>query len=473
MNDNFSFIIMGATGDLAQKKLFPAIHGLLKMKRLGSGFCVIGTGRKEYSQEEFIEEVKRNIPKPNEDAWNVLKERICYFRLDFDTTDHDFARLREYIEGIEARHGTKGNRLFYLATLPAHFKSIADNIKKNGLAETKGWCRVVFEKPFGTDQKSARALNSGLTKVFDEKQIYRIDHYLGKELVQSIGILRAGNRIFSPIWNRDNIDHVQINLIEDFGVGTRGNFYDTQGALKDVGQNHLLQLLCLTAMEIPAKFDEKCIRNEKVKILKKAKISPKEVVLGQYEGYDSEHGVKKGSSTETYFAMKLLINNKRWKGVPFYLRSGKNLDKKFASIYIRFKEPNYTVFEGQELNPNYLVIQIQPDDGMLVQLNGKVPGEKMKIQPVKMTFCHECAFGPNTPQAYETLLHEAIAGDQSAFIRADEVEYSWKVIDKITKGRPHVHKYAKGSAGPKEADELMAKQGRVWFNRIENVVQGL
>ncbi len=474
MQDNFSFIIMGATGDLAQKKLFPAIHGLLKMKRLGENFYVVGAGRKEFTHEQFQEEVKRNIQKINDEAWNRLKERLYYFQLDFDEPDHRFAKLKELLESLDAKHSTKGNRLFYLATLPSHFNTIAQNIRKNGLADTKeNWCRVVFEKPFGTDQKSARALNAGLQKVFDENQIYRIDHYLGKELVQSIGILRAGNRIFSPIWNKENIDHVQINLIENFGVGSRGNFYDTQGALKDVGQNHLLQLLCLTAMEIPDKFDEKCIRDEKVKILKKAKIIPGDAVLGQYEGYESEMGVKAGSRTETYFAMKLSINNRRWKGVPFYLRSGKNLDKKFASIYIRFKEPNYTVFEGQQLNPNYLVIQIQPDDGMLVQLNGKVPGEKMKIQPVKMTFCHECAFGPNTPQAYETLLHEAIAGDQSAFIREDEVEHSWKVIDKVTKKKLAVHKYQKGSAGPKEADEMIAKDGRQWFNRIENVVQGL
>ncbi len=390
MQNNFSFIIMGATGDLAQKKLFPALHGLLKMKKLGDDFCVIGTGRKEFARGEFVEEVKKNIPKLNEQAWNSLKERIYYFRLDFDSPDHAFGKLRRYLEEAESKHKTNGNRLFYLATLPEHFKGIAQNLKKNGLAETKeSWCRVVFEKPFGQDQKSARKLNDDITKVFDEKQIYRIDHYLGKELVQSIGILRAGNRIFSPIWNKENIDHVQINLIENFGVGTRGNFYDTQGALKDVGQNHLLQLLCLVAMEIPSKFDEKCIRNEKVKILKKAKISINDSVLGQYEGYHDEPGVKKNSQAETFFAMKLSINNRRWKGVPFYLRSGKNLDKKFASIYIHLKEPNYTVFEEQKLTPNYLPIQIQPDDGMLVQLNGKFPGEKTTMRSLKRTFCTE------------------------------------------------------------------------------------
>lgn len=474
MQNNFSFIIMGATGDLAQKKLFPAVHGLIRMKRIGDDFCVVGVGRKEYTKEQFLESVKASIGKVHEESWQKLKERLYYFQLDFDEPDHGFKELGELLSEIEKSHKTLGNRLFYLATLPSHFKNIAQNLRKNGLAETKqNWCRVIFEKPFGSNEKSAIELNKEIGKVFHENQVYRIDHYLGKELVQSIGILRAGNRIFSPLWNKENIDHVQINLIENFGVENRGNFYDREGALKDVGQNHLLQLLCLTTMEIPSRFDEKCIRDEKVKVLKKVKLSSQDVVLGQYEGYTSENGVAKDSRTETFFAVKAHVNNRRWKGVPFYLRSGKNLGKRFASIYIQFKEPNYTVFDGQKLNPNYLVIQIQPDDGMLVQLNGKVPGEKMKVMPVKMTFCHECAFGPNTPQAYETLLYEALQGDQSAFVRADEVELSWKVIDKITKKKPGVHAYAKGTFGPKEADDMIKRDGREWFNRIENVVQGL
>ncbi|MBI4210010.1 MAG: glucose-6-phosphate dehydrogenase [Candidatus Diapherotrites archaeon] len=473
MQNNFSFIILGATGDLAQKKLFPALHGLIRMNRTGNDFCIIGTGRKDFSREEFAGLVKSNIPKLHEDSWKRLEERLYYHAVDFGRPENGFKSLQQYLSTTEKAHNAGENRLFYLATLPSHFKSIAYSLRKHGLTETKGWCRLVFEKPFGSDEKTARELNREIRKVFDEKQIYRIDHYLGKELVQSIGILRAGNRIFSPIWNSENIDHVQINLIEDFGIGNRGNFYDNQGALRDVGQNHLLQLLCLIAMEIPARFDEKCIRNEKVKVLRKVKLSARDAVLGQYEGYSSEPGVGSGSKTETFFALKATIGNKRWKGVPFYLRSGKNLGRKFASIYIQFKEPNYTVFHNQRLNPNYLVIQIQPDDGMLVQLNGKVPGEKLKVMPVKMTFCHECAFGPNTPQAYETLLFEALQGDQSAFVRSDEVELSWKTIDKVTKKRPVLHPYAKGSMGPKEADEMIAKDGREWFNRIENVVQGL
>lgn len=449
------------------------MHGLLKMGKLGDNFSVVGVARKQMQREEFVQEVKSHIKSPNETAWNRLSERLYYYPLEFE--DHNgFNGLGNFLGKIETKYDTKGNRLFYLATLPQHFKNIAYNLRKGGLAETKGWCRVVFEKPFGSDEKSARELNNDIAKVFDEDQIYRIDHYLGKELVQSIGIIRAGNRIFTPLWDNKNIDHVQVNLIENFGVENRGNFYDAEGALKDVGQNHMLQLLALTTMEIPEKFDEKCIRNEKVKILKSIeKIKTGNVVLGQYDGYHSEKGIVPNSRAETFFAVKMFIKNKRWKGVPIYLRSGKNLGLKFASIYIQFKETHYTVFENQNLKPNYMVIQIQPDDGMLLQLNGKIPGEKMKVQPVKMTFCHECAFGPNTPQAYETLIYDAIAGDQSAFIRADEIEHSWKVIDQITKKKLPVRRYEKGSFGPKEADEMIKKDGREWFNKIENVVQGL
>ena len=471
MQNNFSFVIMGATGDLAAKKLFPALHRMIAAKRIGDNFCVIAVARRGFTREEFIEKIRAGIKK-DDAAFEKLAGHLHYFQLEFNE-EAGYSRLLEFLSQTEKRHGFSGNRLFYLATLPSHFKIIAHHLRNGCMAKTHGWCRVVFEKPFGSDEKSAKALNRELAGAFDEKQIYRIDHYLGKGLVQSIDILRAGNRIFSPLWNRENIDHVQINMLEDFGVEGRGEFYDREGALKDVCQSHLLQLLSLVTMEIPKRFDEKCIRDEKVKVLRKVKVSQNDAVLGQYEGYSAEKGVAADSDTETFFALKLGIDNKRWKGVPFYLRSGKGLAKKFASIYIRFKEPNYTVFEGQSLNPNYLVIQIQPADGMLVQLNGKAPGERMKVVPVKMTFCHECMFGPNTPQAYEILLYDAIAGDQRSFIRADEVQHSWKIIDKLTKRRPKVHTYAKGSFGPKEADEMIRKHGREWFNRIENVVQGL
>ncbi len=474
MQNNFSFIILGATGDLAQKKLFPALHGLIRMKKIGADFCVIAIGRKEFATEGLAELVRQNIKPLNEQAWGMLKERLYYFSLDFDA-ENGFLELGKFLAEVEQRHNTMQNRLFYLATLPQHFTGISHKIKKHGLAETGGnWCRVVFEKPFGEDRKSARRLNTDISKVFHEKQVYRIDHYLGKELVQNISVLRSCNRIFDPLWNKEHIDHVQINLIENFGVEKRGAFYDKQGALRDVGQSHLLQLLCLTAMETPKNLDEKFIRNEKVKVLKSvSKLSDSDVVLGQYEGFGNEPGVAKGSQTETFFALKMHLRSKNWKGIPFYLRSGKNLDKRFASIYIQFKNPDRTAVEHQQIEPNYLVIQIQPDDGILVRLNGKVPGEKMGIQPVKMTFCHECTFGPNTPQAYETLILNVLEGDQSAFLREDEIDLSWKAVDQCRALKSAVHTYAKGSTGPKEADEIIEKDGRKWFNRIENVLQGL
>ncbi len=474
MQNNFLFVIMGGTGDLAQKKLFPAMHGLIRMGKLGDNFAVVAVARKEFSREVFAETVKKNIKQMDTKAWAKLEERLHYYRLDFDSPI-GFSGLGKYLETIREKHGVKGSTLFYLATLPTHFGSIAKSLHEYKLGNSKGNReKVVFEKPFGASKKSARQLNKSVKKAFNENQIFRIDHYLGKEIVQNISVLRAGNRIFHPLWNRDNIDHVQINLIENFGVENRGEFYDREGALRDVAQSHLLQLLCLTAMDVPKKFDAENIRSEKVKVLRSVKAPKKnDVVLGQYEGYQNEAGVKRGSEMETFFAMKLFVDNKIWKGVPLYLRSGKNLGKKFASIYIEFRKPEQTLFAESELKPNYLLIQIQPDDGMLLQLNGKMPGEKMKVYPEKMTFCHECAFGPNTPEAYETLIYDALNNDQSSFIRADEVELSWEIIDKIRARKPPVFLYNKGSFGPKQSDELMRKDKREWFNKVENVLQGI
>ncbi|MCR4368748.1 MAG: glucose-6-phosphate dehydrogenase [archaeon] len=473
MRNNFTFIIMGATGDLAQKKLFPALHGLIKMKKIGGEFNVVAVARKDLGNKDFMEIAKKNIKSPNEEAWKTLSERTHYFNMDFNDAEK-FAALAALLDSLDAK-SARHDRLFYLATLPAHFGPIAKNIKKCGLADAKnGWARVVFEKPFGDDRKSAKKLDKELLGVFGEDQIYRIDHYLGKELVQNIGVLRFANMLFTPLWNRAGIDHVQINILEDFGVGGRGEFYDATGALRDVAQNHLLQLLCLTAMEVPKDFSEKSIRDEKVKVLKSVrKIAKQDVVLGQYEGYEKEKGVKRGSKTETFCAFRVFVDNERWRGVPFYLRTGKNLGKKFASIYIQFKSPQHDILQNRDIKPNYLVVQIQPDDGMLIRINGKVPGEKMKIMPVKMTFCHECTFGPNTPEAYETLIVDAIDGSKEAFIRSDEIDASWKIIDQITKKKFPVNKYNTGSFGPNKAEELAKANGREWFNKIENVVQGL
>ncbi|HZX19521.1 MAG TPA: glucose-6-phosphate dehydrogenase [archaeon] len=470
MQDNFSIVILGATGDLAKKKLFPAIYRLMQTRKIGKKFSVIAASRRNYDKEGFLGFVKPHIKNLNKKTWKDFAKRVYYERIDFDEDD-GFRQLGFFLTSSEKKHNTHGNTLFYLATLPNHFKNIAQKLKKYCINKN-GFTRVVFEKPFGNDEQSAKKLNHEVSKVFSEKQIFRVDHYLGKDLVQNISIIRGTNRLFTPLWNSENVDHVQINLIENFGVENRGNFYDNQGALKDVAQSHLLQLLCLIGMEIPSNLDASSIRQEKVKLLKAVrKIRKQDVVLGQYKGYSKESGVKQNSKTETFFAVKLYVENKRWKGTPFYLRSGKSLAKTFASIYIQFKGLNKTIFNGEKIEPNYIVIQIQPDDGMLVKINGKLPGKKMKITPMKLTFSHERSFKPNTTEAYETIVYDALEGDQSAFIRSDEIIQSWKIIDWITKNKPKVFGYTKGSFGPKKADKFLLKDKREWFNKIENVAQ--
>jgi len=317
----------------------------------------------------------------------------------------------------------------------------------------------VFEKPFGEDLKSAKKINKVITSLFTEKQIYRIDHYLGKELVQNIIIARFTNTILEPLWSHTYIDHVQIVMTEDFGVEGRGNFYDNYGALKDVVQNHLLQLVALSSMEAPKNLGEKYVRDEKVKILKAISIT--DVVLGQYAGYTKEKGVKKNSKTETFAAIKLFINNKRWQKVPFYIITGKNMDKRLAGIYVQFKQAPCLLFSGVcNFIPNYFRIQIQPDEGFYMQLNAKAPG-KAGITPVKMDFCHACVFGPNTPEAYENLLLDVLKGDQSTFVRSDEIEEQWKIIDKITRKNLKVQEYKKGSY-PEAARKMIEKDNRYW-----------
>ncbi|MEM4261797.1 MAG: glucose-6-phosphate dehydrogenase [Candidatus Diapherotrites archaeon] len=473
MIDNFLIVIMGSTGDLAIKKLFPAIFGLMKLNKIGDNFAVVAVARKNLSNEEFFELAKNSIKTNNKNLLDSLKSRIYYFSMNFN----DVAKYKELGELIlekEKKHNTLGNKLFYLATLPEHFSPIVKNLKANALTEEKNnWCRVVFEKPFGDDEKSARALNKEISEAFHEKQIFRIDHYLGKELVQSLAVLRGTNMVFNTIWDSKHIDHIQINLLEDFGIAKRGNYYDKYGALKDVFQNHILQLLALISMEMPSNLSSENIRNEKVKVLNNLIVKNKsDFVLGQYNGYCSEEGVSNNSKTETFFAGKVFLNNDRWKGTPFYVRSGKNLGLRFSSIYIEFKNPINGIIANTIL-PNYLLIQIQPESGILLRLNSKSPHSKNSITPVKMTFCHECAYGPNTLEAYENLLKDALEGDQSAFIRYDEIETSWKIVDKIKAMNLPIYNYEKGTFGPKESEDLIKNDNREWFNKIESVLQNI
>jgi glucose-6-phosphate 1-dehydrogenase len=456
---NCLFIIMGASGDLTKKKLIPAIYNLLEHKKL-KNFAIIGISRQDFTTESLAEHFKRYIKNPNKKIWEKLKKKTYYLKADFND-DKKFHELKNLIQKTEKKHNLSGNRLFYLATLPDHFQLISNQLSKHKLApQNKTWSRVVFEKPFGNNLPSAKILNKCLKKVFKEDQIYRIDHYLGKELVQNISILRFTNTIFESIWNKNYIDHVQIAISENIGVESRGGFYDKYGALKDVIQNHSLQLLALTAMESPEHLTEKNVRNEKVKVLKSV-LTTKDVVLGQYDGYLKEVKVPKNSKTETFAALKLLINNDRWKNVPFYLVTGKFMKEKLASIYIEFKKPPCLIFNGIcDFHSNFLAIQIQPEEGFYVQMNSKTP-RSSKITPINMDFCHACTFGPNTPEAYETLLLDVIKGDQSAFIRSDEIEEAWKIVDKIKKSKPKLQNYKKKDI-PKAAKKLIQKEKRDW-----------
>ncbi len=469
--DSCLFVIFGATGDLSKKKLIPALYNLLLNKKLGN-FAVIGIAREQLDKNLLLEDSKKHFKFADAQVFDSFQKKFYYFPADFHN-EKKFEELGRFVKTIEKNHNLPGNRIFYLATLPEHFKVISSNIRKYGLAggrkakneknarneKNKKWSRVVFEKPFGNDLKSAKKLNECIRKVFDEKQIYRIDHYLGKELAQNISVLRFTNTVIEPLWNRKYIDHVQIILSENFGIEGRGVYYDEYGAIKDVVQNHMMQLLCLTAMDSPFKLTGEHIRNEKVKVLKSVKLSRKDVVAGQYAGYLNEKNIRKNSKTETFAAIKLFVSNKRWKGVPFYFITGKNMKDKITSVYVQFKEAPCLLFEGVcNFMPNYLVIQIQPDEGFYLQVNAKVPA-KTDISAIKMDFCHACTFGPNTPEAYENLLADVVQGDQSVFIRNDEIELSWKIIDRIKKSR--IYQYEKGSY-PKKAKELVEKDNRYW-----------
>jgi len=458
------FVIFGVTGDLSKKKLIPALYHLLSTGK-APHFAVVGNGRKELKAEDLLEGSRQHVRDLDETIWKRLKSRFYYHKGDF----YDRASLkglRDVIAGVEKKHALAGNRLFYLAVMPGHFEAVASNLKKYRLVdETRGWMRLVFEKPFGHDLKSARKMNKCIKKVFSEEQIFRLDHYLGKELVQSISLLRFANAILEPLWNGKFIDHVQIILSESIGVEERGATYDATGALKDVVQNHMMQILALVAMEAPAALAGESIRSEKAKVLEKVDVD--DVVFARYDRYRDEPAVRKDSQTETLAALKLYVKNKRWNGVPFYLLTGKKMQRKLSSIYIQFKEPPCRIFdEACIVTPNYLVIQIQPNEGFYLRINAKAPGTQ-EIRPVTMDFCHECAFGPNTPEAYENLLLNVLDGDQSVFVRSDEIENAWSIIDTAQKKKPQVYPYKEGML-PEQAGQLIEKGKRRWHLKISH-----
>ncbi len=461
MQKGITFVIMGITGDLSKLKLIPAIYSLLKLNVI-SEISLLGVARSENTIEAILGEAKNNIKDFDPVVWQKLCNSAHYQKLDFNVLD-DFRKLKDTIVKLEKENNLSGDRLFYLATLPEYFEMATINLAEVGLVNCRDskWERVLYEKPFGDSLKSARKINKVIDKVFLEENVYRVDHYLGKELVGNIALLRFTNRILEPLWNNKNIDSVQIICDEMMGIKNRGNYFDKYGALKDILQNHLLQILSLVAMEAPKFLSGEYLRDEKVKILQKTKVV--DILLGQYENYEKERGVMAGSKTETFFAAKLEINNKRWKGVPFFIRAGKGLNKKETVIHIRFKAVNCLLAKSCPADNNYLTIRIHPEEGFSFEINSKSPRQGFQINTIDMEYSHQHKYGVNTPEAYEILLTQAIAGDQSFFVRNDEIELAWKIVDGIkAKNKLAVYKYPIGSSGPKELIEWDKKNNVVW-----------
>ena len=449
-----TFVIFGATGDLASLKLIPAIYRIVASNSLDK-FLIVGIGRKDVQIEEILSKAKKNVHNIDENVWSKLVASSVYFCFDFQNSQ-SYVNLDTQLNATEKEKGLSGNRVFYLATPSNYFETTTLLMSKSNLAqEVEGkWRRVVYEKPFGSSLKSAQLLNASIRKVFKESQIYRIDHYLGKELIGNLNFLRFSNRILEPLWNTEHISNVQIYLNEEVSVADRGGYYDESGAIKDVVQNHMLQILALTAMERPQTFDSEHIREEKAKVLAHSKIT--EVLNGQYKGYLQEKGVREHSKTETFSLLKLEVNTPRWTSVPFYLKTGKALQKKETSIYVEFK-PTRDLSKQNEFNePNYLVIRIQPDEGFSFEINSREPGSNNKHTQVEMDFCHHCLFAIKTQESYEKLLLDVVKGDQSIFVRDDEIENSWKIIDQMPESK-EIYIYEKGSIGPLELKEFENK----------------
>ena len=450
---------MGATGDLTKLKLLPSIYGLIKDKKVGK-ISIIGAAFPETTASAILDEAIINVPNVDLNIWDELKRVFHYVRLDFNKVE-DYTTLKLKIDEIEKAEGLPGNRLFYLATLPHHFDSITINLNRVKLINSKdGWQRVIYEKPFGYDLKSAKEINTSIAKFFPEKNTYRADHYLGKELVSSISLFRFTNRIIEPLWSKRDIDSVQIILDEDFGIKNRGLYYDKYGAVRDIMQSHALQILALLAIESPKKINGEYVRDEKAKVLKKVKL--KDIILGQYEGYTSEPDIKSDSKTETFFAAKLEINNSRWKGVPFFIRAGKNLSKKETTVHVRFKKVDCLLAKSCPADNNYLNLKIQPNEGFSFELNTKTQNANYEVETIILDHSHGNKVSPNTPEAYSILLEEAIKGEQSFFIRKDEMEYSWKIVDGIKIDKSKIFLYKKGSSGPKEMEDWNMKNNINW-----------
>ena len=490
-------VIFGATGDLAWRKLVPAMYNLFLDKWTPEKFAVIGVGRSDTSEADFRAHLQKGINQFSRNGktkaadWQIFSACVQYLQMDYKD-DASFARLSAKVSLLEKNWETTATRLFYLSIPPQFIEPIAEKIQSAGLCADKTNSRLVIEKPFGHDLESAKILNAALLKRFDESQIYRIDHYLGKETVQNILAFRFANALFEPIWNRNYIDHVQITVSEKLGVEARGEYYDTAGALRDMIQNHLLQLLCLIAMEPPVSFNADEVRNRKVDVLHALRKFKREevhqfAVRGQYAegwvqgekvtGYRQEESVRPDSNTETYAAIKFHIDNWRWQGVPFYMRTGKRMNEQVSLIVIQFRPVPHQSFPSEAAEnwqPNKLIMNIQPEMGIRLRFQAKRPGLKMQISPVDMEFDYHESYPSGTPEAYETLLLDVMLGDATLFMRADQVEAAWEILSPILEkwqANPSVTfpNYTAGSKGPEDAEALIAKDGHSWFVKpLEN-----
>jgi len=486
-------VIFGATGDLTARKLVPALYNLAKDGQLPGHFACVGFARRPKSNDEFRKEMEDAITrfsrsKPiDQQLWKNFREKLFYLQSDFDE-DAGYDELNKFLSKLDKQLGTKGNRVFYLSVQPSFFPTIVEKLSQHHLIYPpemeKKWSRVIIEKPFGEDTQSAVKLQRELTQYLDEEQIYRIDHYLGKETVQNLLVFRFGNSIFESIWNNRYIDNVQITVAEEIGIGTRGRFWEEAGMLRDIVQNHVMQLLSLVAMEPPTSLHASSIHDEKVKVLESIRPIPENridefTIRGQYgpgyidgelvKGYRQEDNVNPQSMIETYAALQLYIDNWRWTDVPFFLRAGKRLPKRATEIAISFKKVPGCLFQSGPLavDSNNLVIRIQPDEGISFKINCKVPALNNVIQPVKMDFRYGSYFGSAPPEAYERLICDCMAGDNTLFARDDEVLMSWKLLTPVLeywKAHPDFHfpNYASGTWGPESAEEMLKKQGRHW-----------
>jgi glucose-6-phosphate 1-dehydrogenase len=483
--DPCALVVFGASGDLTQRKIFPALYALAYRGLLPERFAAVGVARSKQTTRQFLSAMRRAVKQHGRDPFRTdvfesLAAGVRYVAPDFSDKAAGEDAVDSVLEELDRTRGTAANRLYYLAVPPQAFAVVVREIGERREREGKGWSRVIVEKPFGHDLASARELSATVKEWFREDELFRIDHYLGKETVQNLLALRFANGIFEPIWNRQLVDHVQITVAESMGIEGRAGYYEHAGAIRDIFQNHLLQLLALTAMEPPIDFSADAVRNEKVKVLRAMHTpGPKSVVRGQYGrgwiegeevvGYREEPGVDPHSLTETYIAAKLFVDNWRWADTPFYVRAGKRLARRETTIVIQFQRAPHPPFEaiaGDGLRPNVLLIHVQPDEGVSLAIGAKVPGAGISIRTVHMDFLYGGAFREGVPEAYERLILDAMLGDATLFTREDEVEEQWKLVDAMvgawSRDRPNFPDYAAGTWGPVRADELLHRDGRSW-----------